>query len=151
GLNENLKLEMMKSKRTSVDEIYQSISLVEDILIQKLKSIYHADKRDTMNQMGKKADPFYKKTSRTDVSKKYCKYHKSKTSNTNECISLAKIKNKKATRKDEKLDEKPERGKNFGITSAKNTRTILEIPIRCFGKQSECYGRHRSRQELYFL
>ncbi|KAG0436548.1 hypothetical protein DMUE_4169 [Dictyocoela muelleri] len=36
GLNESVKLEMLKSERTSTEKIYRAISLVEDVLTQKL-------------------------------------------------------------------------------------------------------------------
>ncbi|KAG0420273.1 hypothetical protein EQH57_0218, partial [Dictyocoela roeselum] len=132
GLNENVKLEMLKSERTSTEGIYQSIHLVEDILIQKLTTLLSTRTQDIHIQTNNHIQSNYKVSKKHTENKqrqKYCKYHKSKTHDTNECIALAKTKKKMYVRKEDARSKDTEHSHNYGITSLPTTN-VLEIPIR---------------------
>ncbi|KAG0436847.1 Retrovirus-related Pol polyprotein from transposon 17.6 [Dictyocoela muelleri] len=133
GLNENVKLEMLKSKRTNAEEIYQSIYLVEDILIQKLTTTISAKTQDACIRAYNFSHPANKESKKYPEEKqrrKFCKYHKSKTHNTNECITLTKTRKKNYTKREDTPRKDAEHSHNYGITSQCTDEKVLEIPIK---------------------
>ncbi|KAG0439276.1 hypothetical protein DMUE_2547 [Dictyocoela muelleri] len=123
---------MLKSEKTSVEEIYQSINLVEDILIQKLITAFSTKKKENYIRTANHLHPANtksKKHSEHKQQQKFSKYHKSKMHDTNECIALAKIK-RKYTSKEDKNRKDSEPSHNYGITSQCTNIKVLEIPIR---------------------
>ncbi|KAG0435924.1 Retrovirus-related Pol polyprotein from transposon opus, partial [Dictyocoela muelleri] len=132
SLNENVKLEMLKSEKTNAEEIYQSIYLVEDILIQKFITALSTKKQENYIRTANHVRPTNTKSQKYPEHRqqqKFCKYHKSKTHDTNECIALSKIK-RKNTRKDDNKKKDIEPSHNYGITSQYTNIKVLEIPIR---------------------
>ncbi|KAG0436547.1 hypothetical protein DMUE_4170 [Dictyocoela muelleri] len=72
----------------------------------------------------------YKKTKEQKTSHKFCKYHKSKSHNTNECIAISKIKNKKNTRNEGVKRQETKLSHNYGITTQLLKTNVIEIPIK---------------------
>ncbi|KAG0420195.1 Retrovirus-related Pol polyprotein from transposon opus [Dictyocoela roeselum] len=127
GLNENVKLESLKNQLLDPIKILQSISMVEDAIIQKIKTeITH--KRQILSTKQYKAEKDNIKTAHSQQTRKYCKFHKSRTHDTKECNALNRKRKKKYT-ENTKNENHNINKKNFTVSHKTENHNIL-IPIK---------------------